>query len=86
MTPKTWSHPRHPLIEARPLVSFGRPCISGTKIASCFVANRYCAGEFEAEIADHYGVSLDSIRAAIRFELDASAMRAWRKWRRDVSK
>lgn len=79
-----WTHPRHPLIEARHLVSYSNPFLVGTAGVNVrFIARRFVAGETIAELADDYGTTNAGIEAALRFEFDTSAKRAHRKWFRE---
>jgi uncharacterized protein (DUF433 family) len=52
-----------------PYVSFGRPVLAGTGIATTVIAQRYKAGESIAELAEDYGRSRSEIEEAIRCEL-----------------
>jgi uncharacterized protein (DUF433 family) len=52
-----------------PYVSFGRPVLTGTGIATSVIAQRYKAGESIAELAEDYGRSSSEIEEAIRCEL-----------------
>lgn len=52
-----------------PLVSFGRPVLSGTGIATSMIAERYKAGESIQELAEDYGRQTNEIEEAIRYEL-----------------
>lgn len=52
-----------------PYVSFGRPVLVGTGIATDVIAQRYKAGESIAELADDYDRSQSEIEEAIRCEL-----------------
>ena len=52
-----------------PHVSFGRPVLVGTGIATDVIAQRYKAGESIAELADDYDRSQSEIEEAIRCEL-----------------
>lgn len=52
-----------------PYVSFGRPVLAGTGIATSVIAQRYKAGESIAELAEDYGRSSPEIEEAIRCEL-----------------
>ncbi len=56
-----------------PYVSFGRPVLVGTGIATAIVAERYKAGESVDELADDYGRQRSEIEEAIRCELQAQA-------------
>jgi len=51
-----------------PQVSFGRPVLVGTGIATAVIAQRYKAGESIAELADDYDRSQSEIEEAIRCE------------------
>lgn len=52
-----------------PYVSFGRPVLAGTGIATTIIAQRYKAGESIEELAEDYGRSRSDIEEAIRCEL-----------------
>lgn len=78
----TWSHPRHPLIEARMDIFSGGPILKGLGIGTRFVVGRYRAGESIGELAYDYSCTEPEIEAAIRFEMDAPAKRAHAKWRK----
>jgi len=52
-----------------PYISFGRPVLTGTGIATSVIAQRYKAGESIAELAEDYGRSRSEIEEAIRCEL-----------------
>lgn len=52
-----------------PHVSFGRPVLKGTGIATSIIAERYKAGESVQELAEDYGRQTDEIEEAIRYEL-----------------
>jgi len=52
-----------------PYVSFGRPVLVGTGIATDVIAQRYKAGESIAELANDYDRSQNEIEEAIRCEL-----------------
>lgn len=56
-----------------PYVSFGRPVLVGTGIATAIVAERYKAGESMDDLADDYGRQRSEIEEAIRCELQAQA-------------
>jgi uncharacterized protein (DUF433 family) len=61
------------IIVIDPALSFGRPVIAGTGIATAAVAERYKAGESIGELADDYGRTAAQIEDAIRCELDVRA-------------
>lgn len=56
-----------------PYVSFGRPVLVGTGIATAVIAERYKAGESMDELADDYGRERLQIEEAIRCELQIEA-------------
>lgn len=56
-----------------PLISFGRPVLSGTGIATAIIAERYKAGESMHELAEDYGRPSSEIEEAIRCELQLEA-------------
>jgi uncharacterized protein (DUF433 family) len=56
-----------------PSVSFGRPTIMGTGVATAIVAERYKAGESVDELADDYGCERRQIEEAVRCELALAA-------------
>lgn len=64
--------------EERPVVidpnlSFGRPVIAGTGIATAMVAERFAGGETKLELAEDYGVEEALIEAAISYEAKKAA-------------
>lgn len=56
-----------------PYVSFGRPVLAGTGIATAVIAERYKAGESVDELADDYDRKRLEIEEAIRCELQLEA-------------
>jgi uncharacterized protein (DUF433 family) len=46
----------------------GRPAIEGTRIPTAVIAQRFRAGETAAELATEYGISMEAIEAAIKYE------------------
>jgi uncharacterized protein (DUF433 family) len=46
----------------------GRPVIEGTRIPTSIIAQRVLAGETPQELAGDYGISLEAIEAAIKYE------------------
>jgi len=56
-----------------PYVSFGRPALVGTGIATAVIAERYKAGESIDELAGDYGRDRLEIEEAIRCELEVEA-------------
>jgi len=57
------------IIVMDPSISFGRPVLVGTGIATTIIAQRYKAGESIEELAEDYGRSRSDIEEAIRCEL-----------------
>jgi len=57
------------IIVIDPSISFGRPALVGTGIATTIIAQRYKAGESIEELAKDYGRSISHIQEAIRCEL-----------------
>ena len=57
------------IIVIDPSISFGRPVLVGTGIATTIIAQRYKAGESVEELAEDYGRSRSEIEEAIRSEL-----------------
>lgn len=56
-----------------PLVSFGKPVLSGTGVPTAVIAERYKAGESIDELANDYGRQRAEIEEAIRCELEVEA-------------
>ena len=56
-----------------PGVAFGRPVLAGTSIPTIAIAERFKAGESEAELALDYGREESEIEEAIRCELAVAA-------------
>lgn len=56
-----------------PYISFGRPSLAGTGIATAVIAERFQAGESVEELAKDYGRSVKEIEEAIRCELHREA-------------
>lgn len=56
-----------------PFVSFGRPVLAGTGIATAVLAERFKAGESVEELAKDYGRSALDIQEALRCELPLEA-------------
>jgi uncharacterized protein (DUF433 family) len=61
------------IIVIDPRVSFGRPTIIGTGVATDIVAERYKAGESMDELAQDYGCERGQVEEAVRCELDLAA-------------
>jgi uncharacterized protein (DUF433 family) len=56
-----------------PLVSFGRPTITGTGITTGILAERYKAGDSMDALADDYGCKRAQVEEAVRCELPLAA-------------
>jgi len=54
-------------------LSFGRPIIAGTNIATSIIAERYKAGESMEELAKDYGCRREQVEEAVRCELALAA-------------
>ncbi len=61
------------IIVIDPWVSFGRPTIAGTGIATAIVAERYKAGESVDELAHDYDCQRGHVEEAVRCELALAA-------------
>jgi len=61
------------LVVIDPHISFGRPVLVGTGIATAVIAERYKAGESVDELMDDYGRGRLEIEEAIRCELKLEA-------------
>ena len=57
------------VISLDPRIRFGRPVIFGTSIPTEEIAERFCAGDTFAELAEEYGREAEEIEEAIRCEL-----------------
>lgn len=80
---RTWTHPRHPLIEA----SCAEPVIAANGVLTRIIAGRFRSGESIFDLTTDYRFNgTEEVEAALRFELDASAKRAWRKWYREAGR
>jgi uncharacterized protein (DUF433 family) len=68
---RTSDEPRSVVID--PFVSFGKPVLAGTGIATSIVAERYKAGESVSQLSSDYGRRDLDIEEAIRCELELEA-------------
>ncbi len=59
-------------VSISPVVSFGRPVLTGTRIPTEILAERYDAGESLESLAEDYGQSKEDIEQAILFEQHAA--------------
>lgn len=60
------------LVVIDPTLSFGRPVIAGTGLATEVIAERYKAGESVEDLVRDYGRPKAEIEEAIRCELEAA--------------
>jgi uncharacterized protein (DUF433 family) len=60
------------IIAIDPAIAFGRPVISGSRVPTVEVAERFKAGESPRELAEDFGRKEDEILEAIRCELEAA--------------
>lgn len=58
------------LIVIDPVLSFGRPVISGAGVSIAAIVSRYRAGESIDELMDDFHVNKDQVQEAIRCELN----------------
>jgi uncharacterized protein (DUF433 family) len=56
-----------PGITADPNVAFGKPVISGTRVAAAMVLGLLAAGRTEAEICAEYDLTHDQVQAVLRY-------------------
>jgi uncharacterized protein (DUF433 family) len=56
-----------------PRRGFDRPVIAGTGVPTAVIASRYRAGEPMLDLAGDYGLALDLVEDAVRYELRAAA-------------
>lgn len=62
------SEPESRAVVIDPLVSFGRPTVSGSGILTAVLVQRIDSGESVADLAEDYGLREDQINAAVLFE------------------
>ncbi len=55
-------------IEINPLISFGKPVITGTGISTAIIVSRFNARESVKDLAEEYGCTPEQIEEAIRWE------------------
>lgn len=56
-----------PGITVDPDVRFGKPCIAGTRVDVATIVGAIAAGDNADEVAEAYGLTLDHVRAALRY-------------------
>ena len=61
------------LVSIDPLVAYGRPVITGSRVTTADVSDRFKAGESPEVLSSDYGRTPEEIWEAIRCELDAAA-------------
>jgi len=61
------SEPKH--VSISPTVSFGRPVLVGTGIATAVIAGRFVARDSVYDLAKEYGVNQQVLEDAIRWEM-----------------
>jgi uncharacterized protein (DUF433 family) len=61
------------IVAMDPAIAFGRPVISGSRIPTIEIFERFNAGESPEELAADLGRQLDEIHEAIRCETGAAA-------------
>jgi uncharacterized protein (DUF433 family) len=61
------------IICINPELAFGRPVITGTRIPTAVIAERYKAGDSIAELAEDYGCDRLKVEEAVRSELALAA-------------
>lgn len=61
------------IIVIDPLMSFGKPVIAGTGIATSIIAERFEAGESVYMLKKDYGLNASQVEEAIRYEYDRAA-------------
>lgn len=62
------SEPESRVVVIDPLVSFGRPTVSGSGILTAVLVQRIDSGESVESLAEDYGLSVDQVNAAVLFE------------------
>lgn len=60
------------LISIDPRHGFGRPVVSGTNIPTFVLAERFKAGESHGQLAEDYGIEIEKVEEALRYELRLS--------------
>ena len=62
-------------ISIDPLVSHGRPCISGTRVWVSLIIDNLAAGVPEGEILRAYGLSHEDVQAALAYAAEMTRER-----------
>lgn len=58
-----------PGVTVHPHIHSGAPCVSGRRIATSLVEQRFLAGESVASIAEDYAMDSAAVENALRYEL-----------------
>jgi uncharacterized protein (DUF433 family) len=61
------------IIAIDPQVAFGRPVITGSRIPTAEIAERFKAGESLKDLSSDFRRSIEEIEEAVRVELDLEA-------------
>lgn len=61
------SQPFVPGVTADAAVAFGKPVIAGTRTAVALILGQLASGVPEEEIRDEYDLSVEQVRAALRY-------------------
>jgi uncharacterized protein (DUF433 family) len=62
-----------PGITLDPDVRFGKPCIAGTRIDVATIVGELASGETAETAAGHYALSVEQVRAALRYAAHVAA-------------
>jgi uncharacterized protein (DUF433 family) len=62
-----------PGISMDPVVRFGKPCLSGTRIDVATMVGALAAGESPDTVAAEYAISLDQVRTALAYAAHVAA-------------
>lgn len=65
----TRSSPKSIVIDPR--IQFGKPCVTGAWVPTRIIAERFRANETIASIAYDYGIPVQKIEDALRYEMAA---------------
>lgn len=62
-----------PGISIDPEVRFGEPCLVGTRIDVATIVGAVAAGETVENVAEEYALSVEQVRAALRYAAHSAA-------------
>jgi uncharacterized protein (DUF433 family) len=62
-----------PGITLDPDVRFGKPCVAGTRIDVATIVGELASGETAESAASHYALSVEQVRAALRYAAHVAA-------------